>query len=110
MAVVGYVGQRGLFNFTLGEDPLPGILVSFGVGIVIQNALQQHYTATDRTSTSAPSSRKSITINDDISIGWFPLLTLSSPSWSCWRCSCCSPGRRSAGPSAPRPTIPRPRS
>ena len=76
MAVVGYVGQRGLFNFTLGEDPLPGILVSFGVGIVIQNALQQHYTATDRTIDLGPILTKSITINDDISIGWFPLLTL----------------------------------
>ena len=76
MAVVGYVGQRGLFNFTLGEDPLPGILVSFGVGIVIQNALQQHYTATDRTIDLGSILTKSITINDDISIGWFPLLTL----------------------------------
>ena len=76
MAVVGYVGQRGLFNFTLGEDPLPGILASFGVGIVIQNALQQHYTATDRTIDLGPILTKSITINDDISIGWFPLLTL----------------------------------
>jgi len=76
MAIVGYVGQLGLFNFTLGEDPLPGILVSFGVGIVIQNALQQHYTATDRTIDLGPILTKSITINDDISIGWFPLLTL----------------------------------
>jgi branched-chain amino acid transport system permease protein len=76
MAVVGYVGQRGLFNFTLGEDPLPGILVSFGLGIVIQNALQEHYTATDRTIDLGPILTKSITVSDDISIGWFPLLTL----------------------------------
>src|SRR5262245_53720010 len=76
MFAVGYVGQRGLFNFTLGEDPLPGILVSFGVGIVIQNALQEHYTATDRTIDLGPILTKSITVNDDISIGWLPLLTL----------------------------------
>ena len=56
--------------------PAPGILVSFGVGIVIQNALQQHYTATDRTIDLGSILTKSITINDDISIGWFPLLTL----------------------------------
>ena len=76
MAVVGYVGQRGLFNFTLGVDPLPGILVSFGLGIVIQNALQEHYTATDRSIDLGPILTKSIRITDDISIGWFPLLTL----------------------------------
>jgi branched-chain amino acid transport system permease protein len=74
---VGYVGQRGLFNYTLGEDPLPGILVSFGVGIVIQNALQQHYTATDRSIDLGPILTKSIKVNDQISIGWFPLITLA---------------------------------
>ena len=73
---IGYVGQRGLFNFTLGEDPLPGILVSFGVGIVIQNALQEHYTATDRSIDLGPILTDSVTISDDISIGLFPLLTL----------------------------------
>jgi branched-chain amino acid transport system permease protein len=74
---VGYVAQRGLFNFTLGEDPLPGILVSFGVGIVIQNALQEHYTATDRSIDLGPILTESITITDDITIGLFPLLTLA---------------------------------
>ena len=74
---VGYVAQRGLFNFTLGEDPLPGILVSFGVGIVIQNALQEHYTATDRSIDLGPILTESITISDDITIGLFPLLTLA---------------------------------
>jgi branched-chain amino acid transport system permease protein len=73
---LGYIGQRGLFNFTLGDDPLPGILVSFGVGIVIQSALQQHYTATDRSIDLGPILTKSIKINDQISIGLFPLLTL----------------------------------
>jgi branched-chain amino acid transport system permease protein len=76
MFAVGYVGQRGLFNFTLGEDPLPGILVSFGLGIVIQNALQEHYTATDRSIDLGPILTKSVTITDDITIGLFPLLTL----------------------------------
>jgi branched-chain amino acid transport system permease protein len=74
---IGYVGQRGLFNFTLGEDPLPGILVSFGVGIVIQNALQEHYTATDRSIDLGPILTESVTITDDITIGVFPLLTLA---------------------------------
>jgi branched-chain amino acid transport system permease protein len=76
MAAVGYISQRGLFNFTLGADPLPGILASFGVGIVIQNALQQHFTATDKSINLGSILTKSIKITDDISIGWFPLLIL----------------------------------
>lgn len=76
MAVIGYVGQRGVFNRTLGDDPLPGILVSFGLGVVIQNALLEYYTATDERLDAGSVITKSIKINDDISIGWFPLITL----------------------------------
>lgn len=76
MAAIGYVGQRGVFNRTLGDDPLPGILVSFGIGVVIQNALLEYYTATDRRLDAGSIITKSIKINDDISIGWFPLITL----------------------------------
>jgi branched-chain amino acid transport system permease protein len=76
MAAVGYVSQRGLFNFTLGNDPLPGILASFGLGIVIENALQHHFTATDKSIDLGSILTKSIKINDRIAIGWFPLLIL----------------------------------
>lgn len=76
MAAIGYVSQRGLFNFTLGADPLPGILASFGLGIVIENALQHHFTATDKSIDLGSILTKSIKINDRIAIGWFPLLIL----------------------------------
>lgn len=76
MAAVGYASQRGIFNFTLGADPLPGILASFGIGIVIQNALQEHFTATDKSIDLGSILTKSIKINDRVAIGWFPLLIL----------------------------------
>lgn len=76
MAAIGYVGQRGIFNRTLGDDPLPGILVSFGIGVVIQNALLEYYTATDERLDAGSIVTDSIRINDDVSIGWFPLITL----------------------------------
>ncbi len=76
MAVVGYLGQRGIFNRTLGEDPLPGILASFGLGIVIQSALLEYYTATDERLPAGRILTESIRISDDISIGWFSLITL----------------------------------
>jgi branched-chain amino acid transport system permease protein len=77
MAAIGYVGQRGLFNFTLGADPLPSILVSFGLGVVIQNALLEYYTATDKAIDAGTRlETDSIKVNDTIAIGWLPLLTL----------------------------------
>lgn len=76
MAVFGYAIQRGFFNRTLGDDPLPGILASFGVAIVIQNILLERYTATDKSIRLGDILTESITITDQIAIGWFPLLTL----------------------------------
>ena len=75
MVVVGYVSQRTLFNRTLGADPLPGILATFGLGIVIQNALLEHYTATDKSIPLGDILVKSIKLTDRLSIGWFPLIT-----------------------------------
>jgi branched-chain amino acid transport system permease protein len=76
MAVFGYVVQRGFFNRTIGEDPLPGILASFGVGIVIQNLLLERYAATDKSIPLGDILTESIRFTDQLSIGWFPLLTL----------------------------------
>ena len=76
MGCVGYAAQRALFNRTLGADPLPGILASFGLGIVIQNALLERYTATDKIVPLGDIVTKSIKITDRLSIGWFPLIIL----------------------------------
>jgi branched-chain amino acid transport system permease protein len=69
------VSQRTLFNRTLGADPLPGILATFGLGIVIQNALLEHYTATDKSIPLGDILVKSIKLTDRLAIGWFPLIT-----------------------------------
>jgi branched-chain amino acid transport system permease protein len=45
MAVLGYVLQRGLLNFTLGKDLLPPLLVTFGLSVIIQNGLLEIFTA-----------------------------------------------------------------
>ncbi|MGA1148927.1 MAG: branched-chain amino acid ABC transporter permease, partial [Ilumatobacteraceae bacterium] len=69
MAGIGYVGQRFLFNRTIGPDPLAGILCSFGIGVVIQNFLLARYTATDRYLDAGPIETSTIRINDSVSIG-----------------------------------------
>ncbi|MEM8621351.1 MAG: branched-chain amino acid ABC transporter permease [Actinomycetota bacterium] len=76
MAGVGYLAQRVMFNRTLGDDPLPGILASFGLAIVIQNVLLEHYSATDKIIPLGDIVVRSIRITDQIAIGWYPLLIL----------------------------------
>ncbi len=75
-ALLGYLLQRLVFNRTIGADPLPSILVTFGLAIVIQNALLLHYSADSRGLDAGSIETTSIDVADEISIGWFPLLTL----------------------------------
>src|SRR5260221_7860744 len=44
----GYGLQRFVLNGTLGRDPLPSLVVTFGLAIVIQNLLQEIYTPEPR--------------------------------------------------------------
>lgn len=45
---VGYVLQRVVLNRTLGKDPLPSLVVTFGLSIVVQNLLLEVYSASPR--------------------------------------------------------------
>jgi branched-chain amino acid transport system permease protein len=82
MFLLGYALQRGLLNFTLGGDILPPLLVTFGLSIIIQNALLQGFSADPRAS------------------------PLRSPS----RSNCCSRAFRWGAPFAPPPMTRKPRS
>lgn len=75
-ALLGYLLQRFVFNRTIGADPLPSILVTFGLGVVIQNALLERYSADSRGLDAGSIETSSISLSDSINIGWFPLLTL----------------------------------
>jgi branched-chain amino acid transport system permease protein len=76
MAALGYGLQRVAFNFTIGADPLPSILVTFGLGVVIQNALLERYSADSQGLDAGSIETSSIELTDDIAIGWFPLISL----------------------------------
>ena len=77
MAALGYVLQYALLNATLDSELAP-ILVTFGLAVIIQNALLEHFSADSRSgSTRARSRRRASAVNDQISIGWFPLLTFA---------------------------------
>jgi branched-chain amino acid transport system permease protein len=69
MAAIGYVLQRALLNRTLGDDLLPPLLVTFGLSVIIQNALLEVFTADSVRLQAGAIEVASIPIMTGISIG-----------------------------------------
>ena len=76
MAALGYVLQRGLLNRVVGDDPLPAILVTFGLAVVLENLLLTRYTADARGLNAGSIETASFRVTDGLSVGWFRLLGL----------------------------------
>lgn len=74
---VGYVLQRWVLNGTLGKDPLPSLVVTFGLSIVVQNALLETFSADPRSLDSAGLSTMSLRLTDDITLGVLPLVVFA---------------------------------
>lgn len=72
----GYALQRWVLNGTLGRDPLPSLVVTFGLSIVIQNALLQVYSADPRSLDSHGFNTQSIALPGGSAVGSLPLLIL----------------------------------
>jgi branched-chain amino acid transport system permease protein len=78
MAAIGYVLQRALLNRTLGDDLLPPLLVTFGLSVIIQNALLEVFTADSLRLQAGAIEVASIPIMPGISIGVLPLLQFAA--------------------------------
>jgi branched-chain amino acid transport system permease protein len=78
MAGFGYLLQRLFLNRTLGEDPLRPLLVTFGVSIVIQNALLEIFSADMRGLDAGPIETASIPLGGSVAVGVFPLLVAAT--------------------------------
>jgi branched-chain amino acid transport system permease protein len=74
MAVVGYLLQRGLLNFTLGDDILPPLLVTFGLSIIIQNGLLEIFTADSRKLQAGAIEIASIQLPGGLAVGTLPVI------------------------------------
>lgn len=74
--IVGFALQRLIFERVVGVDPSFQIVATFGVGVIIQNALLEKYTADTRGLNVGKLETSSIKVNDQIGIGWMPLITL----------------------------------
>ena len=69
----GYALQRWVLNGTLGRDPLPSLVVTFGLSIVIQNALLEVFSADPRSLDSGGFSTQSLVLGQGMAIGALPL-------------------------------------
>jgi branched-chain amino acid transport system permease protein len=76
MALFGYVVQRGLFNFAMDAGPMQAILATFGLAIIIQNLLLEGFTANSKGLDAGSIENAVIKISEQITIGWFPLITV----------------------------------
>src|SRR5436853_3832262 len=74
MAAIGYALQRALLNRTLGDDVLPPLLVTFGLSVIIQNALLELFTADSRRLNAGAIEVASFQLAEGVWIGVLPLL------------------------------------
>ncbi len=74
MAVIGYALQRGLLNFTLGDDLLPPLLVTFGLSIIIQNGLLEWFTADSRKLQAGAIEIQTFEVMHGVWVGLLPLI------------------------------------
>ena len=74
MAIIGYALQRGLLNYTLGDDLLPPLLVTFGLSIIIQNGLLELFTADSRKLQAGAIEIQTFEVMQGVWIGVLPLI------------------------------------
>jgi branched-chain amino acid transport system permease protein len=73
----GYALQRWVLNGTLGRDPLPSLVVTFGLSIVIQNLLLETFSADPRSIDSVGLSTASIALPGGLAVGVLPVVILA---------------------------------
>ncbi|WP_179950521.1 branched-chain amino acid ABC transporter permease [Neopusillimonas maritima] len=74
--VSGYVVQRGVLNGTLGKDPMPSLVVTFGLSIVVQNFLLEVFSADPRSINTGGFNTMSWSVEGGLSVGQLPVLIL----------------------------------
>jgi branched-chain amino acid transport system permease protein len=73
----GYALQRYVLNGTLGRDPLPSLVVTFGLAIVIQNLLLELFSADPRSIPTHGLNTQSLALGGGTTVGVLPLIILA---------------------------------
>ncbi|HTO63084.1 MAG TPA: branched-chain amino acid ABC transporter permease [Bradyrhizobium sp.] len=76
-AVLGYALQRGLLNWTLGDD-LPPLLVTLGLSVIIQNVLLMAFTADSRKLNGGSLEVASWKLIEGLQVGILPVLQFAA--------------------------------
>ena len=76
MFIVGYILQRLFLNPTLGPEILRPVLVTFGMSVIIENALLQIFSADSQKLQGGNMEIASIELPRGLAVGIFPLTTL----------------------------------
>jgi branched-chain amino acid transport system permease protein len=72
LAMLGYAVQRFVFNRTLGDDVLRPLLLTFGLSIVIQNALLEVFSADVRSLDIGPLATAHWDLGSQVAVGVLP--------------------------------------
>src|SRR5918992_20030 len=75
MFAVGYIIQLGILNRTLGSTELSPLLATFGIAVVLDNVLQETFSADQRGLDAGRIEDTSISMGS-VAIGWLPPLPL----------------------------------
>lgn len=76
MFLIGLPLQNYILSNTLGRGIMPPLLVTFGLSVIIQNALQLGFSADTKGLDAGAIETASISLGEEISIGVMPLITL----------------------------------
>ncbi len=77
MAAAGYALQRGLLGPALTRGEIAPLLVTFGLAVVLQNVLQELFSADTRSLDSGRFGTASLHLTDQLAVGWLPLATFA---------------------------------
>lgn len=75
MFLIGWLLQRYILDHSLGPDPMPALLVTFGLSVIIQNLLLEVFTADSQGLDAGRLEDVALSLGGGLAVGWFPLLT-----------------------------------
>ncbi len=74
MFALGVLLQRGVLNRTMGRGPMPPLLITFGISIIVQNVLLLTFSADTQRLPAGTLETASINLGGSLAIGVLPLL------------------------------------
>ena len=78
MGLIGYYLQRFVLNKVIGDDILPPLLVTFGLSVIIQNALLETFSADNQKMNAGDIEAMSLSVADGLTVGVLPLIIFLS--------------------------------